>query len=190
MKNKSLFPSQELEKLTEKIKSLKKDGITFLVAIDGHGGCGKSSLAEELKNNLENVTIVRMDDFGYPDTDKNRLLEQVILPISIEKKARYQLLDWNTKKLSNWYEVIPDGIIIIEGVFALDNLFYRYYDYKIWIDCPSQIGSRRGIKRDKDLYKINTEKEWKNNWIPAEKKYIRLQNPQKKADFILREVNN
>lgn len=176
-----------INELVEKITKLKQPNRTLLVAIDGRGGSGKSTLANKLKESLENVAVVHLDDFAYPmgGADRQRLLDQVILPLKENKVAKYQKRDFKTKELTTWHEIQPGGIVIIEGVITLHDLLEKYYDFKIWIECPAELGFQRGLKRDKEEYGVDTEKDWKENWLPEEEKAIEEQQPQKKADFIV-----
>jgi|SRR5579885_3209087 len=173
-----------LTTLIQKIKNLSQKQKTLLLAIDGRGGSGKSTLAEKLKQNLQDVTIVHLDDFAYPNTDRQRLLTQVILPLKENKPAKYQRFDWGTKQLAEWHEIQPGGIVIIEGVSTLHDMLYKYFDFKIWIECPAKVGFQRGVQRDKAVYHVDTTKDWLETWMPEEKKYIDEQHPQERADFI------
>ena len=159
-----------------------------MIAIDGRGGSGKSTLAEQLKQNLENVTIVHLDDFAYPETDRDRLLKQVILPLQADKTANYQRFDWGTKQLAEWHEIVPGGIVIIEGVSTLHDILNNYYDFRIWIECPAEVGFKRGLNRDENEYKVDTTNDWINKWMPEEKKYVETHKPQDKADYIINGV--
>ncbi len=176
-----------INELIKKITDLKQPDVTLIVAIDGRGGSGKSTLANNLKEKLENVSIIHLDDFAYPmgGADRQRLLDQVILPLKDNKEAKYQERDFKTKELTDWYEIQPGGIVIIEGVITLHDLLEKYYDFKIWIEVSAEIGFQRGLKRDKEEYGIDTEKDWKDNWLPEEEKAIEEQQPMKKADFIV-----
>lgn len=174
-----------IAEIVHKIQNLKKPNKTLLVAIDGRGGSGKSTLANNLKQKLENVTIVHLDDFAYPmgGADRQRLLDQVILPLKENKLARYQKRDFETKKLTTWHEIQPGGTVIIEGVITLHDLLEKYYDFKIWIEVPAEVGFQRGLERDRNVYKVDTEKDWKEKWMPEEDKAIAEQKPQEKADY-------
>lgn len=176
-----------LKEIIGKIRDLKEPNKTFLVAIDGRGGSGKSTLAENLKNRLAGVTIVHLDDFAYPmgGADRQRLLDQVILPLKENKVAKYQKRDFTTKELTTWHEIHPGGIVIIEGAITLHDLLVKHYDFKIWIECPAEIGYQRGVVRDKNVYDVNTEKDWKEKWMPEEDKAIAEQKPQEKADITI-----
>lgn len=174
-----------IDELVKKINDLPRKQKTLLIAIDGRGGSGKSTLSKQLKQALKDVTIVHLDDFAYPETPRDRLLKQVILPIKANEIAKYQRYDWGTKQLAEWHEIIPGGIVIIEGVSTLHNVLNEYFDFRIWIECPPEVGFQRGLHRDKSVYKADTTNEWLNKWMPEEKKYVEEHKPQEKADYIV-----
>ncbi|MGA7607456.1 MAG: hypothetical protein WCA79_16180 [Anaerolineales bacterium] len=82
--------------LLEKVKRIQRKRKTFLIGIDGVGGAGKTTLSEYLKENLAGVSIVQLDDFYSPElkrADRNRVLEQVLLPLENNADAKYQIFD-------------------------------------------------------------------------------------------------
>lgn len=176
-----------ISSIAEKINSLKKEGQTLLVAIDGRGGSGKSTFAHKLQGFLENATIVQLDNFAYPNggVDRQRVLDQVILPLKSGREAKYQRFDWKTQKLEEWHTIVPGGIVIIEGVLVLHDSLAKYYDIKIWLECPPAVGFARGVKRDKEEYGVDTTRNWLEEWMPEEKQLIAEQNPQQKADIVI-----
>lgn len=175
----------DIQELIEQIKKLPRNQKTLLIAIDGRGGSGKSTLAKKLSEKIEKATIVHLDDFAYPQTDRQRLLEQVILPLTADMPARYQRFDWPTQQLAEWHEILPGGVVIIEGVSTLHDMLNQHYDYRIWIECSPEVGFARGLKRDKEVYGVDTTEDWITNWLPEEKQYVEQQQPQEQADFIL-----
>jgi len=172
-----------LDDLLGQITRLVKRQQTLLLAIDGRGGAGKSTLAEAIRIKLPSATIVHLDDFAYPTTgvDRHRLLEQVILPLKNHEPARYQRYDWNTKTLSEWHDVPPGGVVIVEGVLTLHDDLNKYYDFRIWIECPAEVGFQRGVARDISEHHLDTTNEWLHHWMPEEKAAIEEQRPQTKA---------
>ncbi len=173
--------------LLQKIKAIEPKRKTLLIGIDGVGGAGKTTLSTYLQGNLPNSTIVQLDDFYVPAlgrTDRNRVIEQVFTPLEHDVSVTYQVYNWVADSLDASIFINPGGIVIIEGVYALHPDFVLYYDYKIWINCSSEIGFQRGIDRDKKRDGVDNSEKWKTIWMPNEKEYVDMQNPQQCADYI------
>lgn len=174
--------------LLEKVKVTARKHKTLLIGIDGVGGAGKTTLSEYLKSNLDNVTIVQLDDFYLPQlgrADRDRVLEQVFMPLEKDLSANYQVYDWVNNSHKQVVTINPGGIVIIEGVYALHPDFADKYDFRIWINCPPELGFKRGIERDKIRDQLDNTDKWVNIWMPKEKEYIKSENPQQYADYIL-----
>ena len=174
----------------------KENNQTLLIGIDGCGGAGKSTLAESFKAvDPSKVTVIHMDDFYKPSMhreligetviggnwDCHRVKEQALLPLSKNMHTRYQRYDWDTDKLSEWHDVSAGGVVIMEGCYSLIEDLRNYYDFTIWMDTPRDVRLSRGIERDGE------EKRglWEDLWMPAEKLYIKTQNPMENVDFVI-----
>lgn len=171
--------------IIDNIKSLKKDSETLLIGIDGFGGSGKSSLAKSIKKFFPHAYIVEMDDFYSPTlkrADFQRVLDQVIEPLRNNTEAVYQIYNWKNDSFTSSIPINPGGIVLIEGVFSLTQELINNYDIKIWVDCDQNVGLERGVARDGE----QVRDKWTNIWMPLEKEYMEKQNPQGKADFIIK----
>jgi uridine kinase len=181
-----------INRIIHEINDLARNKEVVFIAIDGVGGAGKTTLAGLLQKELENSVIVQLDDFYSPvlcAADLQRLKEQVILPLHHHQEAKYQIYEWQTGGFSDWQRLKPEGIVIFEGVYALDKSIRDYYDLKIWIDCPAELGIKRGIARDIARGDVDNSDKWFNIWSPLERKYINEQAPNKTADFIIDGTN-
>jgi uridine kinase len=177
-----------IKTLISEIKKLSRKKGVVLIAIDGLGGSGKTTLAELLKTGLENSVMIQLDDFystALHAADLLRLKEQVLLPLHNHQEAKYRIYEWKTNSYSDWHILKPEGIFIIEGVYALDKNIRDYYDVKVWIDYPADLGLERGIKRDITRDGVDNTDTWKNIWLPLEAKYKTEQEPDKSADYII-----
>ena len=174
--------------ITREINNLSRKKEVVLIAIDGVCGAGKTTLAELLQKEIGNGVIIQLDDFYSPilqAADLQRLKEQVILPLHNHQEAKYQIYEWKSDSFSDWHILKPEGIFIFEGVYALENNIRDYYDLKIWIDCPVDLGLKRGIARDIERDGVDNTDKWINIWSPLEKKYKNEQEPNKTADYII-----
>jgi uridine kinase len=185
------------EQLVESIDTISKKQSTLLIGIDGCGGSGKSTLAQKIKEACSNVTVVHMDDFYLPsaqiinthptkkpvgaDFDWERVLNQVLEPISADEEGRYQRYDWETDNLAEYHTVPIGGIMIIEGVYSIRKELENKYDFKIWVECPREIRLSRGLQRDGE----EARGMWENNWMIAEDLYIEKHKPYERADLVV-----
>jgi len=64
-------------------------------------------------------------------------------------------------------------------------LLHKHYDFRIWIECPAELGCERGIARDVSRDGVDNSMQWKEIWLPEEKKVIEEHQPHLKADYIL-----
>ena len=157
---------------------------TRIVAIDGCGGAGKSTLARQLATALDGAPIIPTDDFASWDNQFDwwpRLLEQVIAPLARGDLARYQRFDWKRRELAEWIQLPPKpDTVIIEGVTAIRREFDPYLAYRIWVDSPPAVRLRRGLERDGEAMRS----QW-DRWMAAEAAYVESHRPIDRADAVV-----
>jgi uridine kinase len=171
----------------ERIQELRPtEVVTKLVAIDGQGGAGKSSLAGWLASQL-GATVIHVDDFGrpgksYDEWDWDRLREQVLSPLASNQAGRYQRYDWASDQLGEWIAFEAGGVVIVEGVSVMRQELGHPWDLTIWVDAPYEVRLARGMERDGE----SMREVWVNEWMPQEDVYVSQQTPRKRADLIVR----
>lgn len=177
-------PSRDV--LLARIRGLKPDRQrTVLIAIDGRGGAGKSSLAGWLASELD-AQVIHVDDFGRPGRPYDawgwgRFREQVLEPLSADRQARYQRYDWDSDRLVDWIDVEPGGVVIAEGVSITRTELGGPWDLRVWVECPYDIRLARGIERDGEAMRDA----WVNEWMVQEDVYVQQQRPQDRADVVV-----
>ncbi|MEE8047152.1 MAG: AAA family ATPase [Dehalococcoidia bacterium] len=164
--------------------TLKHADSTVLVGIDGAGGSGKSSLAENLAEALESVTVVHIDDFADWTDDLNwtfsTFADRVLRPLIDGVTAKHQRYDWTTDTLGEWFELVPNSVVIVEGVTALRPDLRDFWHVSAWIDCPRELRLERGVTRDGEAMRPM----WVDQWMPGEDEYIERDRPREHAQFI------
>ncbi len=183
------------EIITEFLRQLSASGPVLLVGIDGPGGSGKSTVAEQVAQAV-GAAVVRVDDFYRPsdqrwygsdadrpigaDFDLQRLRVQVLIPLTAGSPAAYQRYDWGRDALAETHTVEPRGIVIVEGIYALHKELRDYYHTSIWVECPRSLRWARGLARDG----AEAAEQWEQ-WMRDEDRYMIEQRPQEAAQLVV-----
>jgi uridine kinase len=154
---------------------------TRIVAIDGGGGAGKSSLAAWLAAELD-APVLRTDDFASWDNPVDwwpELIERALEPLAAGEPARYQPTSWGGDEKAP-VVIRPGGTVLLEGVTALRRAFRPYCAFGIWVETARERRLQRGIDRDGEQARGLWEQ-----WLEAEDRYIELERPDSHADIVL-----
>jgi uridine kinase len=156
---------------------------TRVIAVDGPGGAGKSTLAHKLSVAMCKTTIIHTDDFAsweIPTEWWPRLIEQVLEPLCRNQPGRYQRYDWDSRCMAEWHDVPPSEYLILEGVSASREAFQPYLAFSIWVETPRDERLRRGLERDgEDALPL-----W-IGWMAGEDGYVARERPAERADVIV-----
>lgn len=153
----------------------------MIVAIDGGSGSGKTTLGEMLKE-IYDCTVIHMDDFflraeqrtreRYAEVggniDRERFLEEVLLPLSKNEPVRYRKFDCSTMTLSGPIKVETKKLTIIEGAYSMHPAFYEYYDLSVFLDISPDLQKKRIEKRNS----TEMAERFFSQWIPLEEIYF------------------
>lgn len=182
--------SPSCEAIVENLRA-HPDGLPRLIAIDGGGAAGKSTLAGLLARALPGCHVVAVDDLYLPsdtpnDTwncyfDVQRLIHDVLEPASNHQPLRYQRYNWKAGHLDDWMTVDGYQTLIVEGVNSLHPEARHYYDYSIWLECPAEERLTRGIARDGHHHRHT----WQDVWLPADEAYRQTHQPHLAANLIV-----
>jgi uridine kinase len=176
--------------LEELLATKPRVGEVTFIAIDGHGGSGKSSLAKLLSQKLD-AKVIRTDDFASWDNTLDWwpvVIERVFDPIiGGTKLLSYQPTSW-------WADHHPEAIfdqpvtnlMILEGLSSSRKEFEDYISFSIFVETPKDTCLVRGVERDvgngkdKDELTLLWEK-----WLAEEDVYLSNHNPKAKADLVI-----
>ncbi|NNH68491.1 hypothetical protein HLB23_01100 [Nocardia uniformis] len=157
-------------------------GATKLVAVDGPGGAGKSTLADGLAAACHGI-VLHTDDFASWDHPLDwwpRLERQILAPIAAGRPGRYQRYDWGTGALSEWHEVDPPQVLILEGVSAARGAVRDRLTLSIWVETPANVRLTRGLERDG----VDALPLWQR-WMADEDAHFATDRTREHADVIV-----
>lgn len=158
-------------------------GQVRVVALDGHAGSGKSTVAAQLSAALGDAPVLHLDDvashrtfFGWTD----QVIHEVLCPLAEGRTARYRVYDWQRAGFHRAASLAPAPVVLIEGVGAGRRALRPYLSFLAWMDVPAEVAWRRGLRRDgPELTRF-----W-DQWTAAERQHFADDPSMPYADILL-----
>ena len=195
------------------VKELKKrytKGKTLLVGIDGLGGAGKSTVADDVRRLLDaegiNTSVFHIDDFihpkavryndDYPQWEQyyylqwryDYFLSAVAKPVRDGREVPpIELYDKENDSYITDMRSIPKGsIVITEGVFLQREELEGAFDFIIYVDVDEEERLRRVLCRDGYIGdEADIRRKYNERYFPAEHFYAKKYCPAKNADLVI-----
>lgn len=164
------------------------DADVLVIAIDGHGAAGKSTLAAAVAE-ATGAALVHTDDFFDPAApreqglsgyyDWRRLRAEALEPLRAGRAAEFRRFDWeHGRGLDGTVSVAPGPLIVLEGVFSASPELSDLVDRSVLVDTPEPERLRR-------LRAQTTPSEWDDEWLKAEQAYFGLTRPPPSFDLVV-----
>lgn len=178
------------EEIDRRLGELSQES-RLIIAIDGHAASGKTTAGDYLAERYEG-NVIHMDDFFLPIVMRTaerletpganihweRFMEEVWKPLSAGKAFEYRRFDCQSGDYGICRRFLPAVVNIIEGAYSMRPGFIKY-DISVFFENSSEIQLKRILKRS------GPEKleEFRNRFIPMEKRYIKLYDIKGHAEF-------
>lgn len=185
-------PRVDVVKLRDRVyKQPPKNGRFYIVAIDGRGGAGKSTLTDYAAKLLPGFSVLNGDEyFEHDDTtiafgsfNDKRFYEDVVKPLQQDKtNFVYYPYDWHKKPHIQEKKLSITKGLIIERSFSFN--FDLDYDLRIWVETPAKLALQRGQDRD-EMPLEQGYRSWKEVWQPQEDEHIKKVKPLETADIVI-----
>lgn len=151
------------------------------LAIEGGSASGKSTLGKLLET-LYDCTVFHMDDFflrpeqrtperfaeAGGNVDRERFLEEVLLPLSKNEAVQYRRFDCSTMQIEPPIRIDPTKLTVTEGAYSMHPTLSPYYNCSVFLDISSELQKERILRRNGSAMAAR----FFNEWIPLEQKYF------------------
>jgi hypothetical protein len=182
--------------ITKLALSLADQFPTPIILVDGRAGSGKSSFAEELRNELFRQsdaapTLIHMDDL-YPGWEglaagSAYLVQSILEPLSKAKPAAWQKWDWSfggrgepNEPGNGWREFAGGNVLIVEGCGSLSRQSRELAQLSVWIEAPRDVRRARWQARDAGKFD-----EFWGIWQAQEDHFFETEKSSHLADWII-----
>ena len=175
----------------------------LVLAIDGHGAAGKSTIAGAVADATA-AALVHTDDFFRPASsvtggaarrspgipalacyyDWRRIKQRALEPLRAGRGATFRRFDWERGSgLGRKVTVDPSLLVLLEGVFSAAPEFSGLVDRSVLVDTPKLVRLRR-------LHARVTPEEWDDDWLAAEQAYFDTTRPPSSFDLVVPGVSS
>jgi hypothetical protein len=181
----------QVEKLSEVVRRLSAGapGVTgrpLLVAIDGRGGAGKSTLAERLRKIVPRSAVVHTDDVAWNHAYFDWggvMVEHVIEPLRRGEEVSFRPPAWAEHGRPGEIRV-PAGmdVVWIEGTGIIRQEIVPRLDASIWVQGDLDEQERRLVARDGDS---EAQRGHVAAWLAEELPFMLREQPWRKATVVV-----
>ena len=151
----------------------------LVVALDGPGGAGKTTIAAAAAARLgrAGAVTVHTDDFFRPADrgrprelrdyyDWPRLARQALVPLRAGQPATFRRYDWDLGRLSpGLVTVAPGPVVLLEGVLSAAPELAGEVDRRVLVGTPEPDRLAR-------LRARISPADWDEAWLAAERRYF------------------
>jgi hypothetical protein len=163
-------------------------GRPVVLAVDGHGSSGKTTLAARLADAVAGSAVVHTDDvawqhsrFGWADL----LTGGILIPARAGQPVMFRPPRWDKhdREGAIW---VPAGcpLLIIEGVGAMRRESACLTDAAIWVQSDEREIERRSRARVGKPGNAPTAGDWQA-WMAEEVPFMADQRPWERADVVI-----
>lgn len=177
--------------LFAKIDVLLEKGRVIL-AVEGGSGSGKTTLGEMLRD-IYGCTVFHMDDFFLRpeqrtsdrfaqvggNVDRERFLEEVLIPLSQNQPVDYRRFDCSTFTLEQPVKIYPEKLTVIEGAYSMHPSLVGNYNLTVFLDVSPELQRKRISVRNTP----QMAQRFYNEWIPLEREYFAQTDIRKRCDM-------
>lgn len=182
------------QQLLEHIKAAADHKSPFIIAIDGYAGAGKSTLAKFLASQLA-APVITLDDFYGALTpaqqdylqgeqavqayfDALDFADKVLIPLQNNMPVSWRPIDWLTGRSLALKQLVPEGVVIIEGVFACAVGLLKHVDMSIMVTADQAVCQQRVLARPQE------DAAWYRHWAATENWYHRANRTQHRVRYL------
>lgn len=176
----------KLSEIVRRLRGAAPAGRPLLVAIDGRGGAGKSTLTERLRVVVPASAVVHTDDVAWNQAyfDWGELMrENVLRPLHRGEAVEFRPPAWAEHGRPGAIQVAAGtDVVWIEGTGIIRAELAPWIDASIWIQGDLDEQERRLVARDGDSA---AQRQHVAAWLAEELPFLRREQPWRRASFVV-----
>ena len=157
-----------------------------VIAVDGRGGAGKSTLVERLAARVPSSAVVHTDDLAWHHAFfdwAGLLTEHVLEPLRRGDAVDHRPAAWAARDRAGSI-VVPAGCdtVWVEGTGVIRESLLPLIDASVWVQVDAPDAERRLLERDGDSPE---QRRHVAEWDREERPFLREQRPWARATVVV-----
>jgi uridine kinase len=178
--------AEKLPDVVRRLRATDVSGRPLIVAVDGRGGAGKSTLVERLRAIVPASGVVHTDDIAWNHAffDWSDLMaEHVLRPLHRGEAVEFRPPAWIEHGRTGAIHV-PAGldVVWVEGTGIIREDLAPWIDASIWVQGDLDEQERRLVARDGDSA---AQQRHVAAWLAEELPFLRREQPWRKATIVV-----
>lgn len=175
-----------VEKLADLVGRLRAPRRPALVAVDGRGGAGKSTLVERMRQVVPRSEVVHTDDIAWNQAFfdwADLLAHNVLRPLRRGEAVEFRPPAWIEHDRPGAIRV-PAGadVVWVEGTGIIRDELTAWFDASIWVQGDLDEQERRLVARDGDSA---DQRRHVAAWLAEELPFMLRERPWEKASVVV-----
>jgi uridine kinase len=176
----------ELAAVVRRLREGAPAGRPLVVAVDGRGGAGKSTLAGRLREQVSRSEVVHTDDIAWNHAyfDWGGLIaENVLAPLHRGEAVQFRPPAWTEHGRSGEIRVSAGlDVVWVEGTGIIREELAGWVDASIWVQGDLGEQERRLVARDGDS---EDQRRHVSAWLEEEVPFLLRERPWSRATVVV-----
>ncbi len=172
--------------------ALEAQATRCVLAIDGRGGAGKSTLAARIAAAVPAAVVVATDDLAWNEPMfgwSELALEHVLAPYRAGENVSFRPPAWERHGRDGAIEVARTApLLVLEGTGAAQRALVDHLDAVVWVQSDAPTAERLGLARDVASGANGDEAAatafW-HEWMGHENPFFEADRPWERADLVV-----
>ena len=178
-----------VERLSDVAARLRPPGVEgrpVLIAVDGRGGAGKSTLVRRLRSVVTSSAVVHTDDIAWNQAFfdwADLLADNVLRPLHRGEAVRFRPPAWASHGRPGAIGV-PAGldVVWVEGTGVVREALAPWFDAAVWVQGDLDEQERRLVTRDGDSPE---QRRHVAGWLAEELPFLLREQPWRRATLVV-----